>query len=145
MHGDGKQVEVFYRSLSETTRVIFPGYPFTDEEAHRLAKEETDDPGMRRYLVTDPSSGQMIGTVWFWHWDRMVPWIGLMIADAYQGQGVGKAMLAYAIRAARDEGKGGILLTTHKENVRGQSLYARYGFEVIGQDPREEHLMILRF
>ncbi len=148
-HSDGELIATYYSTLSETTKVIFPGYPFTDEEAHRLAREEADHPGMMRYIVIDPlmaeSTGQMIGTVWFWNWDCMIPWIGLMIADSYQGRGLGSRMMAHAINEARMKGKGGILLTTHKENIRGQTLYARYGFQIIGQDDRGEHLMILSF
>ncbi|MDI4647442.1 GNAT family N-acetyltransferase [Cohnella hashimotonis] len=146
---DAELIFEYFGALSETTKSIFPGYPFTAEEASRLAREESNTSGIRRFIVIDwspaTSSERMAATLWFWDWGCMVPWIGLMVADEYQGKGLGKAMLEHSIQEARSSGKGGILLTTHKENVRGQALYARYGFQTIGRDERGEYLMILRF
>lgn len=146
--GDAGMLKAYFRTLSDETKGRFPGYSFTDEQAELVAAEEANNPGIRRYMAIDHTAAEscgMIGTVWFWNWDRQIPWIGIMITDAYQGKGLGKAMLEFAIHEARKYGKGGILLTTHKENARGLSLYARYGFATIGQDERGELLMVLSF
>lgn len=146
---DAILIASYFHTLSEVTKAVFPGAPFSEEEAQRIAMQETDHPEIRRYLVLasdeDDGPGPMAGTIWFWQWDRMVPWIGISIADSHQGKGVGKMMMKHAINQALKESKGGILLTTHKENVRGHALYRRFGFETIGQDGRGEDLMILNF
>lgn len=42
-------------------------------------------------------------------------------------------------------GKGGILLTTHVSNLRGQGLYERSGYERMGMHSSGEILYLLRF
>jgi len=149
--GDGELLADYFRLLSEETRGFFPGYPFTDEEALRIAQEESDHPNFKRYLAIAEIDGngggkpRAVGTVWFWSWNRAIPWLGISIADDHQGKGLGKRMMAHAIVQARESGKGGILLTTHVSNYRGQALYARCGFEKIGFDDRGERLMILSY
>ncbi|WP_158289382.1 GNAT family N-acetyltransferase [Paenibacillus flagellatus] len=145
---DAERMRRFYESMSGESRDIFPNYPFTREHAEQAAKESATDPDKRRYVAVDGEyapEGAMIGMVWFWGWSKRVPWLGIMIADDYQNRGLGKAMLAFAVDEARAAGKGGILLTTAKTNVRAQSLYGRFGFVTIGEDARGEYLMILNF
>ncbi|QJD82795.1 GNAT family N-acetyltransferase [Cohnella herbarum] len=149
--GDGKVLADYFRLLSEETRGFFPGYPFTDEESLRIAKEESGHSDFKRYLAisgTDGDGGgkpRAVGTVWFWSWNRAIPWLGISIADDYQGRGLGKRMMKHAIAQARESDKGGILLTTHRDNFRGRALYARCGFEEIGHDDRGEILMLLSY
>lgn len=86
-----------------------------------------------------------MGLCWFWQWTLQVPWFGIMIADAYQGMGLGRSMTEFAIAEARDRGKGGILLTTAKTNVRSQTLYGRCGFETLGEATNGEYLLMINF
>jgi RimJ/RimL family protein N-acetyltransferase len=86
----------------------------------------------------------MIGTVILWDWTKPVPWFGICSRDGWQGQGLGNRMMTCAVEYAKQHGKGGILLTTHKENLRAQALYKKYDFETIGVDGRGEWLMIRR-
>jgi ribosomal protein S18 acetylase RimI-like enzyme len=148
-HGDAAMLAAYFNSFSEATRAVFGGGPFDRVEAERLAREEVNNPSINRFVVTvltkEGAREQIIGMVWFWEWLRKVPWFGISITDAYQNKGLGKAMMEHAIKEATKCGKGGILLTTAKTNVRGQALYARYGFEIIGVDSRGEHLMILNY
>jgi len=147
---DESLVSRFFESLSETTKQVFPGFAFTREHAVQIAAEAVGNSDSRKYFLIKRAADSaeqpiMLGMVWFWDWTLQVPWLGIMIADAYQNAGYGKKMLGYAIEEARNHVKGGILLTTHKTNVRAQSIYERYKFQVIGEDPRNEILMILRF
>lgn len=145
---DVERMDRFYQSMSFKSRIIYPKYPFTREHAEQVVLENETDPTKRRYMVAcggENSDETMIGMVWFWNWNKNVPWFGIMIADDYQNRGLGKALLAFAVDAALAEGKGGILLTTGKTNARALSLYRQFGFETIGEDPRGEYLMILNF
>ena len=85
----------------------------------------------------------IVGLTWFWMWDCKVPWFGIMIADAYQNRRLGQEMLAYMIHESRVCGKGGILLTTARTNVRAQALYKRNGFIILGEGLNGEILMLL--
>jgi len=54
--------------------------------------------------------------------------------------------MEFSIDYAKKHGKGGILLTTQKPNVKAQAMYKKFGYEMLGQDTRlDEYLMILRF
>ena len=46
--------------------------------------------------------------------------------------GLGEILMRYAMDIAREDGKGGIYLTTHVANVRAQALYEKLGFRQMG-------------
>lgn len=88
---------------------------------------------------------KMVGYVFLWDIDKSVVWFGIAVSDELKGKGLGTRLAQTAIDYAKDNGKGGVLLTTHAANFRGQALYEKCGFEYIGTDPRGEYLYILRF
>jgi len=53
--------------------------------------------------------------------------------------------MAHAEAHARELGKGGILLTTHIANLRGQGLYEGCGYEYLGVHTSGERLYLKRF
>lgn len=147
---DAASLHTFYKSVQPVTRRIFGSYQFTLEHAEKLAQASRNDPDKQHYVATHSAmqnsvNGQIIGLCWFWKWTYQVPWFGIMITDAYQGQGIGRTMLARMIEVAKQAGKGGILLTTAKTNVHAQSLYRRFGFEILGDAVNGEFLMMLNF
>ncbi len=88
---------------------------------------------------------RMVGYVFLWDIDKSVVWFGIAVSDDYKGQGLGTRLTQTAIEYAKANGKGGILLTTHIANFRGQALYEKCGFVQIGTDDRGELLYLLRF
>lgn len=97
-----------------------------------------------RWMAVD-ETGRMVGYVFLWDVSRGVPWLGLAVADAYQGRRLGGRLLAHAHDYARVHSKGGILLTTHVANLRAQSLYERVGYERLGMHSSGEVLYVYRF
>lgn len=145
---DAERLSAFYAMLHEQTRAIFKSYRFNREHAEEIARESVNRlSGSYHVAVVDEGEhGEtIIGLVWFWDWRKKVPWIGIMITDAHQNRGLGTRMMEYAVAEAKSRDKGGILLTTAKTNVRGQALYKRFGFEMIGEGAGGEYLMILNF
>ena len=53
---------------------------------------------------------------------------GVRVDSALRGQGVGAAMVGYAIAAARAAGCGAVQLTSRRERVDAQRFYAKLGF-----------------
>lgn len=143
---DEERVYAFFQQLSDQSRALFQPHPFTRETARHLTGPDLADANTNRFLVGIHGDGEetMIGYLFFWDWSTSVPWFGIAVADSWQGQGVGSEMMAFAIELARSRGKGGILLTTHVTNDRGQALYRKCGFEAIGISHTGEHLMIRR-
>lgn len=146
--GDVERINRFYDMLLPQTRKIFGSYRFTRDHAEEIVQTNLNENDKRHYIVTLPGEegsedGTVIGLYWFWKWTKKVPWFGIMIADLYQGQGLGRQMMAHAIAEAKSCDKGGILLTTAKTNLNAQSLYKRFRFETIGEGTNKEILMIL--
>jgi RimJ/RimL family protein N-acetyltransferase len=143
---DADQVIDFYRALSDDTWFFFHPHP---RDPHYLAQWVASLPhrsDLAPFKAVLPHAGRqlMVGTVFFWDWGRKVPWLGIAVRDGYQGRGIGDELMRFAISAAWEHAKGGILLTTHKDNLRAQALYKKHGFEILGVDPRDELIMLLR-
>jgi len=139
----------FFQSLSDKTRSAFRPHPFTREYAEVLTGEDLKNAETIRFLASTEENGQekMIGYFFFWDWHMSVPYFGIAVADQYQERKIGGKIMAFANDYARQNGKGGILLTTDKSNLRGQALYKRNGFEIIGDGPSAvpEYLLVKRF
>lgn len=76
--------------------------------------------------------GKIAGIVFLWDLDTSVPWLGIAVREELKGKRYGEALISWARDYAIGHGKGGIQLTTHQANIRGQSLYEKMGFERIG-------------
>jgi RimJ/RimL family protein N-acetyltransferase len=85
------------------------------------------------------------GIVFVWERESMLPWLGVAVAERLQGRHLGERLVRTVIDWCLGTGRGGILLTTHKNNIRGQKLYERCGFERHGVWHNDEFLYILRF
>lgn len=101
-----------------------PGIKSDEEALTRLFDENADDnvkedlpsifEQMEKFRPTEP------------HW--YLPMIG--VDPAYQGTGVGSALMAEALKVVDNEG---LIAYLESSNPRNISLYERHGFEVIGE------------
>lgn len=101
------------------------------------------EPNIKRFAAL--YDGRMVGYVFLWDLDTMTPWLGIAISEDWKGRHLGRKLLAYAEQYCHDLGKGGIFLTTHMANVRGQGLYARCGYQRLGIHNNGELLYFLPF
>jgi ribosomal protein S18 acetylase RimI-like enzyme len=136
----------FYAALSQETLFFFSAHDPNPVKLHELVAGIPAETTIRRFAAVYPGEHgeEMAGYLFLWDLDRMVPWLGICVRDDFKGQGLGTRLMRHAQEYCRARGKGGILLTTHKENMRGQALYRKMGFEILGVDPRDELLMIFR-
>lgn len=143
---DSTMVVDFYTALSDDTWSFFHPHPRDPEYLKSLVQSLPDRQDLLLFKAILEEDGKeiMAGTVFFWDWQKKIPWLGIGVLDDYQGMGIGDKLMQHAISTAWRNGKGGILLTTHKNNLRAQALYKKHGFEIIGTDTRDEHIMILR-
>lgn len=63
-----------------------------------------------------------------------VPEIGMGVAAAHRGRGVGSTLLAGCIEQARELGWRALSLSVEDGNVAARSLYERHGFVVVGRN-----------
>ncbi len=145
---DTPMIFAFFNSFSDQTRQFFTPHAIDLPGLTRLIQNIPNDPTGARFCATVIEDGEeiMAGYVFFWDWHTQVPWFGIGATDRYQGMNLGNKMMEFAVDFAKRHGKGGILLTTNKSNVRAQALYKKFGYEMIGVDNQmDEYLMILRF
>lgn len=96
-----------------------------------------------RWLAEE--DGVMIGYVFLWDIDTTLPWLGIAVHDEHKGKGIGKKLIEHAHSWAESNNKGGVILITAKDNLRGQKLYEGMGYQHYGVHPSGELLYIKRF
>ena len=91
------------------------------------------------------SDGLIVGLAFIWDLDSRIPWFGVAVRDGFQGRRIGTGIVSAVSDACQLEGRGGILLRTAENNLRGRALYEKCGFERIGFHPSGELLYLKRF
>lgn len=120
---------------------VFPGLlqmPYADEETWRTRLAEGNAPGKTDLLVVAERGGEVVGSAGLHPAGpalrrRHAMHLGISVAPAMQGQGVGSALMAalvdYADRWAQ------VLrleLTVFTDNLPAIALYRRFGFQIEG-------------
>lgn len=78
------------------------------------------------------AGGEVAGYVFLTFADTGIPWLGIAIAENMKGRHLGRTLIQIAKDWAAENGKGGIILTTHVANIRAQRLYENCGFKRLG-------------
>lgn len=84
--------------------------------------------------------GRVVGYVFLIKTDHSNPWLGIAVSEDMKGRHLGTKLIDLAKGYSRKEGKGGIFLTTHIANIRGQRLYEKCGFIRLGVHTSGEFL-----
>ena len=139
--GDRPMVEAFFDQMAPDSRSFFNRNNGNRNGAMRFF-EGKDGPNVLRWAAVQ--DGEMIGYVFLWDTDTMIPWLGIAVSESMRGRHFGEILIKTCEDWCRDHGKGGILLTTHMANVRAQTLYERCGFEKIGIHLHDNELLYLK-
>lgn len=126
---DASAIENFFDAMGGESRALFNRRDYNKNGVLKYCSRP--DP-TRRYFIAE-LDGCMAGYVFFLNFDTSIPELGLALRDDLQGQHLGRELVAFAQNEARACGKGGLLLTTHVANLRGQALYEAMGFVCMGQ------------
>jgi GNAT superfamily N-acetyltransferase len=92
--------------------------------------------------VIDGADGVPVGTiVLVAHLDHVLV-ENVAVVPELQGQGIGRALLDFAERHAREQGVGELRLYTHELMKENRHLYARLGYEETGREVRRSFARI---
>ena len=138
---DRTKVEGFFDQMGGETRAFFDRGNGNRNTAMKFF-EKTAQSSI--YFLAE-QAGEMVGYLFLWDMDKSVPWLGIAVREGFKGKGLGRKLMNYSIEYARKQNKGGILLTTHMANMRGQALYEGVGFERLGVHTSGEILYLIRF
>lgn len=139
--GDLARIHEFFDQMGPETVTFFNGNDVNRKFAVKFISEKNKS--IIRWLAEE--NGLMLGYVFLWDIDTTLPWLGVAVRDDVKGQGIGKKLLEHAHTWAQENGKGGVILITSKENLRGQRLYEGMGYQNYGVHPSGELLYIKRF
>ena len=91
---------------------------------------DAEDPDFIRFLAVVERDGEMVpaGYGFFENLQSARPVLGIAVADAFQGLGLGQAIMQHLKMVARQLDKKRIILTVDGDNVRAQHVYAKMGF-----------------
>ncbi|MFV1995305.1 MAG: N-acetyltransferase family protein, partial [Verrucomicrobiales bacterium] len=126
---DAPALRAFHEKLSEASRSTFSPH---------ACDAETIAPYIQRSLSGEDriyvllSGDETVGYFFLWEFQSPIPLLGIGLADAFQGEGLGPQMMELLIDDARAAGREGIELTTMQDNDRAFSLYKRAGFSYTG-------------
>ena len=137
---DRPLVEAFFKQMGGETRALFDRNSYN----YNVAMRYFDGAGANIVYYLAELDGVMIGYVYLSDIDKGVIWLGIAVHEDFKGKHLGRRLIQRATDYARENKKGGILLTTHVVNMRGQGLYDRMGFERIGMSNSGEVLYIWR-
>lgn len=120
----------FNAGLSAATRAVF--LPHAYDAATLEHYVDRHRRGLDRIYVL-ARGPEIVGYFFLWEFDHPVPLLGIGLADAWQGQGLGEPMLRRLVAEARDARRDGVELTTVTTNARAFRLYQRVGFNLVGE------------
>jgi len=127
--GDGPALAAFNTALSDESRQLFLPHAYDDATLDRIIARAAG--GIDRTCIA-LHGDIVIGYFFLWDFNEPVPVLGIGIADAWQGQGLGRQFLTLLIDDARAGGRDGIELTTVPDNERAFALYREMGFAHTG-------------
>lgn len=120
----------FNAGLSPETRSVFLPHAYDEATLARYVERHAAGLDLIYVLGDGPA---VVGYFFLWEFDRPVPLLGVGLADAWQGQGLGEPLLRRLIAEASRAGREGVELTTVTTNARAFALYRRVGFAACGE------------
>ena len=96
--------------------------------------ELTDNPASRCWVAE--MDGKLVGMIVAWLIVSEVHVATLATHPDFRRQGIGKKLLAYALRELRNEGAQSSFLEVRASNFAAQEMYRKFGYEESGVRPR---------
>ena len=142
--GDVRSMADFGTRLGPEAKEMFCPYPWKEPEALPKAFQAAIEQSVNRvdasYLIEDGEGGT-IGHFFLWKaggnphsqaFGLELPELGVAVADAWQGKGLGSLSVRILQAVARDLQADAVELTTAMDNGAGWNTYLRCGFEYTG-------------
>jgi len=127
-HADERAVNEFFDSMGGESRALFNRRDYNRKNVLKFLQNPDKT---RRYWIAE-LDGMMAGYVFFLDYNTTVPTMGIALRDDLKGKHLGRRLVGFLIERAKADGKGGIQVTTHIANLRGQALYEAMGFRQLG-------------
>ena len=147
VHKDIPMVLEFFDQMAGDTRAMFNRGDINRIRAiEHLGRRHNDfEEHFAAVVKEGKGSEKMVGYVFLWDLDTLIPWLGICVREDWKGHHLGRKMLEFLDSYVQPKGYGGLMLTSVPANIRAHSLYERMGFEYFGTHPSSEFLYIKRY
>ena len=125
---DEEKLNEFFSVMGGESRAFFNRNDGNRQSALRYLRDPK--PSVKYWISEE--DGIITGLVFLWDLDTSIPWLGIAVREELKGRHLGRELISFVQDYAREHGKGGIQLTTHIANMRGQALYEAMGFRNLG-------------
>ncbi|MBI4559355.1 MAG: GNAT family N-acetyltransferase [Candidatus Hydrogenedentes bacterium] len=147
--GDALRLQTFYNGLSETSKRTF--HPLSQETTVEVCEDLVRDnrPASEDKLdLLGVHEEEIVGWGFLHNLKSGDPVLGLAVADAWQGRGLGSALLDALMAAARERRVPAVTLTVVRDNDVARAMYERRGFVVadafVGDDGLAYYRMVTK-
>ena len=128
--GDEAALKFFHEALCDDSKALFTPHAYDNITIDKvITRSESDDD--RVYIALNKDL--IVGYFFLWWFQTEFPVLGIGIADAFQGEGLGKQMMTILIEDAKEKKSQGVELTTIIRNKKAFGLYEKIGFKNLGQ------------
>lgn len=142
---DMEEILEFFDQMAGDTRAMFNR---GDVNRTRVIKYlEGKQANEKHFCATVDVNGKqrIVGYTFLWETDKAVPWLGIAVHERWKGFHLGRVLLGHLDDYAKQQGFGGLMLTTVPANIRAQSLYTNMGYEYLGNHTCGEYMYIKRY
>ena len=145
--GDIPMVMEFFDQMAGDTRAMFNRGDVNRVRAieHLNRKEEDWQIHFAATVSLGDGLEKMVGYVFLWNLDTMIPWLGIAVREDWKGSHLGRRLLKHVDEWAGRNTCGGVMLTSVPANIRAHALYSRMGYEYSGIYPNGEFLYVKRY
>jgi len=127
---DADMVLAFLEALDEASVATFHPHAFDLDHVLRLLRGRLAG-AVDAFGAFEQARDDLIGYVWLSGMETTRPSLGLCVAGAHRGRGLGRALLERALDEAVLRGRDEVHLSVMPENKPALSLYLSAGFEVV--------------
>ncbi len=142
---DMDRILAFFDQMAGDTRAMFNR---GDVNRVRVIEYlEGKRPNEKHFCATVDVDGkeQIVGYTFVWETDKMIPWLGIAVHEKWKGFRLGRILMAHLDKYAKEQGFGGLMLTTVPANIRAHTLYHNMGYEYLGSHSCGEYMYIKRY
>lgn len=140
--GDEPLINEFFEALGPESAAFINRQRIRQNKTLRFCTEQNTDFTISWMAELD---GKMVGLVFLWDLHTSIPFMGIAVRENLKGMHLGRKLVKFVQDYALEKGKGGIQLTTHPANLRGQLLYDNMGFHRMGTHGSGEWYYLFRF
>ncbi len=114
---------------------------YEDDPTNQIEKWDRDYSNYLPSTFVAEKNKQIVGYICLGGGEKYVLIGDLCVLPEFRKIGIASKLIKRAIQKAIKQGKDYIRVDTHKDNKNSQSLYKKFGFEIVGETPRGLYIL----